>query len=146
MHVSKRLAVTEDIDFARQIHHRAYRDVLERQYGPWDEAAQDSFFVAAWSAAAHELILCDGVPCGYLCVEDRENDIHVRELVMDPEFQSRGVGTVILIEICERARVRMVPVRLRTQLVNRAANLYRRQGFRELERTDSHILMEWTTD
>ncbi len=143
MHIAKRPATAADIDFARSVHHRAYRDVAVRQFGPWDEEAQDKFFSEGWFGAPHEIIECDGVACGYLCVEDREGDIHVRELVIDPEYQGKGVGSHVLREVIGRARARQVPVRLGTFHANRAVNLYRRLGFREVGKTETHILMEW---
>ena len=143
MHITKRPASATDTEFARSVHHRAYRDVSVRQFGPWDEKAQDEFFADGWNAAAHEIISCDEVPCGYVCLEYRESDIHVRELVIDPEFQGQGVGSRILREVLEDARARRVPVRLDTFHVNHAVNLYRRLGFREIGKTETHILMEW---
>lgn len=132
-----------DMDFARSVHHRAYRDVIERQYGPWDAAHQDEFFEIAWSVAAHQIIFFDGVRCGYSCIETRDGHLYLRELVIDPDFQGRGIGTHIIRNVCEYATERGVPVRLQTHLVNRAADLYRRMGFKETERTGSHLLMEW---
>ena len=143
MHIAKRPALATDTEFARSVHHRAYRDVSVRQFGPWDEKAQDEFFAAGWSAAAHEIVLCDGVPCGYVRVEYRESDIHVHELVIDPEFQGRGIGSHILREVIAHAMARRVPVRLDTFHVNHAVNLYRRLGFREVGKTDTHVLMVW---
>ena len=134
-----------DTELARAVHHRAYRDVSVRQFGPWDEKAQDEFFADGWSAASHQVVLCDGVPCGYICVEDRGGEIHLRELVIDPEFQGRGIGSSLLREVIEDARARQVPVRLGTFHLNRAVNLYRRMGFREVGRTETHILMEWSS-
>ena len=132
-----------DIPFARSVHHRAYRDVIERQYGPWDETNQDRFFDTAWHEAVHEIILCEGVRCGYSSIEDRDGEIYLGELVIDPDFQCRGIGTQIIRNVLERAIERGVPVRLRTHVVNRAANLYLRMGFRETARTESHLLLEW---
>jgi len=143
MIVSKRQATETDHEFARSVHHRAYRDVIERQYGPWDETEQDRLFDAAWVAAAHEIVLCDAVACGYCRIECRDDAIVVHELVIDPNFQGRCTGTRIMESVLKDAAKRAVPVRLQTQLVNRAANLYRRLGFRERGRTDRHILMEW---
>lgn len=51
MKVATRRATADDSAFARAIHHRAYREVVVAQYGPWDEAAQDGYFAAAWSSA-----------------------------------------------------------------------------------------------
>ena len=143
MLISKRPATEADHEFARGVHHRAYRDVIERQYGAWDDAAQDQLFDDVWVAANHEIILCDKIRCGYCGVENRPRDILLRELVIDPVYQGRGIGTHVLHETLRIARTRDVPVRLRTQLLNSAAVLYRRLGFRETGRTERHILMEW---
>ena len=142
MHITKRPGLDTDVEFARSVHHRAYRDVVVAQYGHWNEETQDQGFIAAWSQAPHEVILCDEVRCGYLCVEDRDDDIFVSQIVIDPDFQEQGIGTHILQDVIERAVVRGVPLRLTTQVLNRAVNLYLRLGFRESERTDAHILME----
>jgi ribosomal protein S18 acetylase RimI-like enzyme len=146
MIVSKRQATETDHQFARSMHHRAYRDVIERQYGPWDEAEADRLFDAVWIAAAHEIVLCDSTACGYCRIECGDDDIYIRELVIDPDFQNRGIGTHIMESVFKYAASRAVPVRLQTQLLNRAANLYRRLGFLESGRTDRHIVMEWRAE
>jgi GNAT superfamily N-acetyltransferase len=143
MIVSQRQATETDHEFVRSVHHRAYRELVERQYGPWDEAEADRLFDAAWLSAAHEIVLCDSVACGYCRIERRAEEVFVHELVIDPDFQGRGIGTRIMESVFKDAAKEAVPVRLQTQLLNRAANLYRRLGFRERGRTDTHILMEW---
>jgi GNAT superfamily N-acetyltransferase len=146
MEITKRPALDADTDFARAVHHQAYHDVVVRQYDMWDEEAQDEFFKNDWSPPAFEIILCDGVPCGYTRIEDRSCDIHVRELVISPPFQGQGIGTQILREVIDRGKACKVPVRLGTQRANRAAELYLRLGFREFARTETHILMEWKNE
>lgn len=143
MKITTRSALASDTEFACAVHHQAYREVAERQFGPWDERAQDSFFVADWASGHFEIMACDDVPCGYVCIEEREDCVFVRELVLLPGFQGRGIGSEVLRGVTESARRRGVPVRLGTCHMNRAADLYRRLGFRETGRTDSHILMEW---
>jgi len=146
MNISRRPAAIDDTDFARSVHHRAYRDVIERQYGPWDESTQDKLFAAAWSGAEHEIVLCDDARCGYTSIENRDDAIYLHELVIDPDFQCRGIGTDILRNVIEQAILRRVPVRLRTHVTNRAKNLYRRMGFQETARTESHVLLEWNQE
>ena len=146
MELATRPARASDTEFARQVHHRAYRDVVERQFGRWVEQEQDRYFTRGWTSSAFEIVLCAGMPCGYMCVEDRERDIMVRELVLLPAFQGRGIGSALLREVIERARRRHVPVRLGALHENRAINLYRRLGFHDLGRTETHILLEWTGD
>jgi ribosomal protein S18 acetylase RimI-like enzyme len=64
----------------------------------------------------------------------------VRELVVRPDFQGRGIGTAVVRDAIARGRARRVPVMLGTLQENRAADLYRRLGFVEYDRTDTHIL------
>ena len=144
LQVTTRPAIATDTEFACLVHHRAYRDVVTRQYGAWPEDKQDEFFAISWSEAAHEIILCNDVPCGYVCVEDGSGELYLREFVVDPESQGKGIGTEILRQVIERARAHQVSVRLKTHRVNRAVSLYLRLGFREYARTESHILMEWS--
>ena len=141
--VIRRAATETDRAFARRTHHLAFRDLVERQFGPWVEEQQDDFFESAWRAAAHEIVLSDGVPCGYVCVEDRAAEVHLRELAVLPIYQGRGIGTSVLESVLTHARVRRVPVRLGTHLANRAANLYRRVGFHQIGTTATHRLFEW---
>src|SRR5947209_1183088 len=128
MEVTRRPALETDTDFARLVHHQAYRDVSERQFGPWNEKEQDEYFNGDWNPAAFDIVLCDGIPCGYMHVEDRDHDIHVDELVLLSEFQGQGIGSSLLREVMERASRRGVPVGLQTFRVNRALNLYDRLG------------------
>jgi ribosomal protein S18 acetylase RimI-like enzyme len=145
MRLERRLAAPADADFARDVHHHAYRDVVERQFGVWNLAAQDAYFRGGWEAAPHEIIECDGVAVGYVCVEDRPDLVHLRELVLLPEFQNQGIGTAVLQQVLAHAAARGVPVHLATLHANRAAALYRRIGFREIGRTETHILFEWSS-
>ncbi len=142
MKITRRPATDEDIEFARATHHAAYRELVERQFGYWDEAEQDAFFADDWHGD-RDLIVADGVACGYVCIEDRADDVHVRELVVAPEFQGRGIGSSVLRDAMDRAAARGVPVRLGTARQNRALALYRRLGFRETGETDTHVLLTW---
>ncbi|MGH9194552.1 MAG: GNAT family N-acetyltransferase [Acidimicrobiia bacterium] len=144
MEVTRRAAEDSDTDFARETHHRAYRDVVTRQFGAWNEDAQDAYFGGDWlSGPPFEIALADGRRCGYLSVEKRSDEIHVRELVLHPDFQNQGIGTALLRQEMERAQAAGLPVRLQTQLKNEAIRLYRRLGFNEVGRTETHFQLEW---
>jgi ribosomal protein S18 acetylase RimI-like enzyme len=143
MEISTRPATAADTEFARGAHHAAYRDLTERRFGEWVEQDQDAFFTASWTSGSYTVVLCDGIRCGYVCVESQEVDVHVRELVILPAFQGRGIGSLLLQQAMDLGRERQVPVHLRTAHANRAAVLYQRLGFREIGRTQSHILFEW---
>lgn len=138
--ITRRPATSEDKSWARRVHHAAVRETVEIQFGKWDETQQDDFFANDWSGGTFEVIECDGVPCGYVCIEDRAEDVHVRELDVDPAFQRRGIGTAVLGAAIALARQRGVPVVLGTLHKNPAAQLYRRLGFAATGRTETHTL------
>lgn len=145
MIISKRQAQNSDKDFARQVHHKAYKDVVTKQFGVWDEKAQDEFFESDWNGATFEILMCNEVCCGYVSIEEKEKSIHIQELVIHPDFQNQGIGTKILQEVIEQAALRKIPVRLETLHSNQAINLYLRLGFYKIGLTDTHILMQWSS-
>jgi ribosomal protein S18 acetylase RimI-like enzyme len=142
--ITIRDAFETDMTFARDTHHRAYRDVVMRQFGFWDGEVQDHFFEKSWNAGGHRIILVNGQPCGYVAIEYRDEDIHIRELVVHPAFQNMGIGTTILEQVLEEAKSRRVPVRLGTFHENRAVKLYQRLGFKVFDQTPTHFLMEYS--
>ena len=144
MRLSTRPATDSDTAFAREAHHGAYRDVVLAQFGPWDDADQDRRFDGDWHGAKFDIILDGDTPCGYAAVEYRSDDVHVRELVIHPQWQNRGIGTAFLKQVMDSAAQKGLPVRLGTFHRNRALNLYQRLGFREFSRTQTHVLLEWS--
>jgi GNAT superfamily N-acetyltransferase len=137
-------AVLADTDVAREVHHQSYREVVERQFGPWDPAFQDRRFADDWAGGSgYSIVLCDGEPGGHLCLEERVDHLHVREIVIAPAFQGRRIGTALLRQVLRHAGERRLPVRLGTLHANRAAALYRRLGFQEVGRTPTHLLFAW---
>src|SRR6266511_4503154 len=145
MEVTTRRASAADATLAREIHHAAYRNVVEKQFGVWDPIVQDHFFSGDWGNGTNFDVVCyQGVPCGYISVEDRGTSLHVQELVIAPESQGRGIGTHLLKDVMGQAAQRHIPVQLRTFRMNRALQLYTSLGFKETGRTETHILLEWT--
>ena len=84
MILERRTATSSDTAFARTTHHAAYRDVVSRQFGEWDEALQDRLFGEKWIPNQFEIVLCDGNPCGFLSIEDHPDHIYVRWIAITP--------------------------------------------------------------
>ncbi len=137
-HIRLRPATELDTSFAREIHHRALRDVVVTQFGPWDEELQNGFFRQSGFPTGFEIIEYDGKACGYIRTEDVEAGTEVHNLYIDPRFQRRGIGTFLL----ERVIALGQPVGLQVLFENtKAADLYRRLGFEMIGRTDTHFKM-----
>ena len=112
MILERRPATSSDTEFARTTHHAAYRDVVSRQFGAWDEALQDRLFEEKWRPNQFEIVLCDGNPCGFLSIEDRPDHISVSEIVIAPQFQRRGIGSRLFNKEMQRGREAKSPLRL----------------------------------
>ncbi len=143
MLLERRSATASDTEFARISHHAAYRAVVSRQFGAWDEALQDRLFDEKWIPHQFEIVLCDGTPCDFLSAEDRPDHIYMSEIVIAPQFQGRGIGSQLLNEEMQRGRETQSPLRLQVLRENRAIELYRRLGFQECGTPETHIYMVW---
>ena len=144
MDITLQPATKADTEFARSVHHRAYHNAVVTQFGTWDENAQDGFFETEWSQPGHEIVLWHGTPCGYARYERLASEIQAHELVLLPEFQGKGIGSFLLRKMLAEGTDRHVPVTLKVLQRNRAFELYTKLGFKEIGRTDTHVLMKWT--
>ena len=139
MGITLRPACGSDEKMARRVHHLGYREVVERQFGTWDEAAQDQFFVGDWSRGGFQIIERDGESCGYMAIDVTPEAVSIREIVLLPTHQGQGIGTALLTAAIELAASRSVPVQLGALRESRAAALYRRLGFQEVGRDATHV-------
>jgi ribosomal protein S18 acetylase RimI-like enzyme len=141
--VTLRPATVADTTFAQAAHHAAYRDVVERQFGNWDDEMQAGFFKTAWGHGGFQVILYQDKRCGYFRQENLADAIKIHEIVLLPSFQGKGIGTTILKRVQKQARRDHLPVQLQVLKSNQAAKLYERLGFKVTGATDTHKLMEW---
>ena len=140
--ITKREATKADYEFAKKVHHDGYHDLIVKRYGSWDENMQDGFFDKTWNQGNHSIILESEIPCGYCMVESKPDHIYVNELVISPKFQGKGIGSSILRGITDEAKLKKLPVRLQVYKENEAQHLYRRLGFKDIGKTDTHFQME----
>jgi GNAT superfamily N-acetyltransferase len=141
-----RPATSTDTAFLRQLHHRVYRDVVTRQFGTWDENAQDDWFEKGLADAEFSVVEENGEPIGAIGLKDRAEYLQLVELQILPEYQGRGVGSALLRAQMEHAQRTQRSIALRVLLENRARSLYARHGFVISGRTETHYLMEWHAD
>lgn len=140
--IETRNATEEDINFARETHHSAYKDVVIRQFGNWNENDQDHFFQESWNAEASQVITCNGIPCGYVYVEAKPDRLVLHEFVIRPEFQSKGIGSKILDSLTKESQKKGIPIYLQVLHKNHAVELYKKFGFKEYETAENHIRMQ----
>jgi ribosomal protein S18 acetylase RimI-like enzyme len=138
-----RQCTEEDRAWAYALKSEAYREVVERQFGPWDEAFQRELFSARWNPTISKVVLVDGTAVGLIAVEERDDGLRLDEIQMDGEWRGRGLGDAILRDLLDRAATRNKPLRLQVLKENaRAQKFYDRLGFRMTGETEIHYLME----
>lgn len=68
---------------------------------------------------------------------------HLRHLQILPEYQARGIGSAVLVDVLEQARNETAQIVLNVLKVNPARELYVRFGFDVVEDNDSAYKMVW---
>lgn len=142
MDVTRRPATGADRPFIWDTCRLAYRDVVTRQFGGWDDADQAARFEDKWRGAAFDVVMVDGVPAGAIWTTDEGSCFWLREIFLRPEFHGRGIGGGLVAGEIARARQAGRPLRLRVLRQNRARRLYERLGFTRCGETDTHFWME----
>lgn len=133
----------EDREWAYALKSEAYREVVERQFGRWDEPFQWELFCARWSPAISRVILIDGVRVGILALEERTGELWLAEIQLVRAWRGRGIGSMLIRELLARARAARKKLRLQVLKENhRAQNLYGRLGLGVTGETRTHFLME----
>jgi ribosomal protein S18 acetylase RimI-like enzyme len=131
-----------DKEQIRHLSERCYRDVVERQFGAWDIEAQRQFFEKKWATLTYQKVLIGGQFGGALAIDRGADQITVSEILIAPEFQGQRIGTEIVLDVLKSAAAGQLPIKLQVLHQNRAMSLYKRLGFVETGRNETHVLME----
>lgn len=132
-----------DRTFASEVHRQAYREVVTRQFGQWDDEFQSAHFDDTWQSGGFKVIYSGDQPCGYTKFTHDEHAITLHELVVLPLWQRHGIGSHILSQLQTEARQAALPITLKVLKESEAVNLYERFGFvTELE-NETHYQMSW---
>jgi len=136
-------ATGADKEFARTVHHRAYRDVVVRQFGEWNNEEQDMYFESTWSKYDSQIILLNQQPVGYWSVEYSPLEIHLHQFLLLPEYQGKRIGSHLLRWLISQSVSRNIPIRLRVFRESDAYRLYAKMGFMATSTSEEHIVMEF---
>src|SRR6478609_6062447 len=116
-----RPATAADSDYARQVKHAAYRDMVMAQFGAWDQAVQDGFFDKSWNDGNYSIILMDGEPCGFCRIDEHDRTLQLVEFAIDVAMQNRGIGSKVLSRFLEMARAKGKLAQLNVMKTNEKA-------------------------
>jgi ribosomal protein S18 acetylase RimI-like enzyme len=107
--------------------------------------AQVASYRNQFPEAQDQIILLEGEPVGRLLVSTLPTGIHLVDIALLGSVRGRGFGTLLLGDLCARAAVLAVPLRLSVRPGNRAQGLYKRLKFAVTSQSEANIEMCWTT-
>jgi ribosomal protein S18 acetylase RimI-like enzyme len=134
-------ATDEDFDFVYQLKKIAYKEYIEQTWG-WDDAFQSKYHRENFSAGNTRIIRAGDRSIGTVDVKEGEKSIFISSLYILPEFQSKGIGSSIMVELLKKAEAENKRLELEVLRVNtRAQRLYERLGFTRIERDKTKYFM-----
>jgi len=142
----------EDEQFVYQLIYQQLHDELLAWL--WDPAIRDHLlnlqvqakhaaYGAMWPQAEYAIIMLDNDRVGRLIVNRVGEHYRLVDITVSPKHRGAGIGTRIVLALCMEAEMQQKSVRLYVSVTNpRAAALYRRLGFREIEKDETGCVME----
>ena len=153
--ISLRPATTEDVEFLLAVFKSSRGDDL-RELG-WEEDRIDEFLDMQFEAqqridqneyqqADNQIVLREEKPAGRLTVERRDHEIRCVEVALLRAHRDTGIGTLLIRQLQDEARLANKPLRLGVIRFSRAVSLFERLGFVRTSETGTHFQMEWLPD
>ncbi len=122
--ISLRPATAADLDWLEPFYERLMRPLVELTH-EWNPNA----FRGSFDPSTTSIVQLDGEAIGMLKTESAVDCLHLRDIQVKEEFQGRGIGSIILRDVLNKADGEGKPVRLRVLKANRAVAWYERFGF-----------------
>ena len=139
-----REAIEADKEYLYELYKRCYLDVVIEQFGKWDDEWQHGNFDITYASSKYQIIVREGRDIGAFSIRFKSGHIFLDEMLIDPLFQNRGLGTILMKDIFDIAKYVRLPVKLQLLRKSRAKRLYTRLGMKETGNNATHIFMERT--
>src|SRR6266478_738302 len=113
----------------------------------WQYDLQRREYDARFADAKYEVILVDGSPAGRIWVGTDNEQIRLLDIALLPEFQNRGVGTLLIGRLIHESTRVGKPLRHMVFVLNNDAHrFYERLGFVVIEDLGAYKHMEWKSE
>jgi ribosomal protein S18 acetylase RimI-like enzyme len=143
--IKTRTATKYDYEFIRQVHHLAYHDIIEHQFGIWDEDYQNEFVDRDLVTDKYKIILSGIDLCGYYSLNNKQGNMQLTDFAIHPKYQSKGIGGIVLEHLIEQTKLMDSTLSLGVfKMNNRAQRFYEKHGFKISGETAHHFLYKTT--
>ena len=110
----------------------------------WDEDYQIQDFNTDFKLNEFKIIVSENKDIGFLQLEEFNNNLNISEIHIVPEYQGQAIGSQIINDILHDEKNQLKTISVGCFILNqRAKNLYERLGFRIINETETHYIMEY---
>lgn len=141
MEVTFRKATVEDLEFLWNLHKATMKSYVDEIWG-WDEEFQREYFSNRFEPTNIEIIIYKSASIGAIEIQDQEKELFITNFEIFPRFQNKGIGSAILKRLINASGNRQESLKLQVLKVNPARRLYKRFGFKTVDKTETHFIME----
>ncbi len=107
-------------------------------------AAQAEHYAAEFPRASHDVICRDGAPVGRLYLDRRDQQLHILDVTILPQFRNAGIGTFVLRRLFDEAAAGGKAVTIYIESFNPSLALFRKLGFHTAAEDGFQLLLRWT--
>jgi ribosomal protein S18 acetylase RimI-like enzyme len=116
----------------------------QEQFVRWQYDLQRNEYQSRFPDAKYDVILVDGRPAGRIWVGSDDEQIRLLDIALLPEFQKRGVGTVLIRQLIDESIRAGKQLRHMVFALNdNAQRFYERLGFVVIEDLGAYKHMEY---
>ena len=135
MNISLRSVTPDDHAMISELAEITLRPLIEAASGTWDETAPRI------DPATHHIIQINGVDGGLMILEEHDEHIHLKALLLHPEIQGLGIAKTLLRQLQAEALARSQQIRLTAIKDSPAFIWYRREGYAVTETSGPYVVL-----
>ena len=134
---------TEDYQFDFDIKKLILMEYIKKTWGKWNEEQQIEFYKKNFKLENNYVILYDSIKIGWLEIIEMDTFIEINQIFILPEYQGKGIGSKIIMDIIEKGITGKKEVKLQVlKCNNKALKLYKKLGFTEYNETKTHYQLK----
>lgn len=132
-----------DVDFIVHLKDLGLRWYIEKIYG-WNYDVQKEKTIHEFDRFIKNIriIQTDGKDIGVTTFHKQDEYYTVGLIIIHPNYQGKGIAREIITSYIELSKQDKKDIKIKVYKENRAQELYKRLGFKEFERDNTHLYME----
>jgi ribosomal protein S18 acetylase RimI-like enzyme len=132
----------EDKSFLRELSKSCYHEVITDFFGDWNEDIFEAGFEKQWALKEFQIVENNNRKIGALWVVCNSDHMFIQEIQIHPSWQNQGIGTELIKKVFKEAADKKLAVRLNVFKNSKAKILYERLGFKKIDESDTHYIMQ----